>query len=208
MFGTGSPLTAIHPYGQQQAVKGYRSRQVAGVRGCRFDGPNSAADGGAVQKTLQELITARMRERGWSYADLARRSGDALTKGRWQQLGSGSRMSHFPEPDTVMLLVSALEFDVNTVVLACAASLRLPVSLRGPDLAQLLPAGTDRLTERMRDAILAIIRAAVAETLAETGELDGRIVPAQTRRSPRDGGVLEWSKSARNTTRRAGEDHA
>lgn len=203
-------MTAIHPYGQQQAVKGYRARQAAGVRGCAFDGPNSAADGDAVQNTLQELIQARMHERGWSYADLARRSGDALTKGRWQQLGSGSRMSRFPEPDTVMLMVSALEFDVNTVVLACAKSLHLPVSLRGPDLAQLLPAGTDRLTERMRDAILAIIRAAVAETLAqtsaETAELDGRIVPAQTRRSP--GGVLEWSKSARNATRRSGEDHA
>jgi len=36
-----------------------------------------------------QLVRARMAERGWSYSDLERRSGRALSRGRWQQMGSG-----------------------------------------------------------------------------------------------------------------------
>lgn len=117
--------------------------------------------------TLQQLIRTRMDERGWSYADLAHRAGDELTRSRWQQLGTGVRMRAFPEPHTIALIAHVLEVDVTTVVLACAEALGLDAHLRGPDLAQLLPAGTERLPERMRDAILAVIRAAVAQTFED-----------------------------------------
>ena len=57
--------------------------------------------GGGVQ-TLQALIRTRMDAKGWSYADLAHRSGDELTRGRWQQLGSGiRRLKAFPEPSSI-----------------------------------------------------------------------------------------------------------
>lgn len=153
--------------------------------------------------TLQALIRARMDERGWSYADLERRSDGALTKGRWQQLGSGTRMAQFPEPSNLQTMADVLEVEVTTVILCAAQTLGLDARRRGPDLAQLLPAGTDRLSERMRDAILTVIRAAVADTLTETDENDPAVLPGQT---------LEWRKtdapSRRNNPGRATDNRA
>lgn len=125
---------------------------------------DAAGDGGEVL-TLQALIRARMDERGWNYNDLERLSGGRRTRGRWQQLGSGTRLSKFPDPETLMIVADVLQVDVTAVVLSAACSVGLPVRARGPDLAQLLPAGTDRLSARMRDSLLTMIRAAVAETL-------------------------------------------
>lgn len=127
------------------------------------------ADGDLVL-TLQQLIRARMDERGWSYGELERRSGHQLTKGRWQQLGTGVRMAGFPEPATIALIADVLEVDVTTVLLAAAQTVGLDARRRGPDLAHLLPAGTDRLSPGMMHAILAVIRAAVAETLRDGDE--------------------------------------
>jgi hypothetical protein len=114
--------------------------------------------------TLDALIQARMEEHGWSYADLAHRTGDKLTRGRWQQLGTDTRMRDFPKPATIKFIARALEVDQTSVVLAAALSLGLDVDRRGSDFVHLLPSGTDRLSERMRDAIAGIIRAAVAES--------------------------------------------
>jgi hypothetical protein len=157
--------------------------------------------------TLQQLIRARMDERGWTYADLERRSEERLTKGRWQQLGSGARQKSFPEPASVRIMADVLEVDVTTVILSAAQSLGLDARRRGPDLAQLLPTGTDRLSERMRDAILTIIRAAVAETLSRADEDDEQV--------GRSGGgdlTLEWAKadapSRRNNVSTNVEDRA
>jgi hypothetical protein len=113
---------------------------------------------------INELIRARMDDRGWTYGQLEHRSKGKLTKGRWQQLGTQVRMKNFPEPDTIRVMARVLEFDEQTILLSVGASLGLEVSLRGPMLAQLIPAGTDQLSERFRDAFLAILRAAVAET--------------------------------------------
>lgn len=142
-------------------------------------------DDGDQVLTLQGLIRARMDERGWSYGELERRSDGALSKGRWQQLGTGVRMAAFPEPESLLLMSTVLEVDETTVVLCAAQSLGIDARRRGPDLAQLLPAGTDRLSERMRDAILTVIRAAVAETLAADGDDEG---------ARSEGSVLEWAK--------------
>jgi hypothetical protein len=129
-----------------------------------------------------------MDDRGWSYGQLEQRSKGKLTKGRWQQLGTQSRMSRFPEPDTLRLMARVLELDETTIVLSAAESLGLDVRRRGPMLAQLLPAGTDQLSERFRDAILALIRAAVAESWARDEE------PSQAGvASPNV--TLEWSKT-------------
>jgi transcriptional regulator with XRE-family HTH domain len=116
--------------------------------------------------TLQALIRARMDERGWSYADLARRSGDRLTRSRWQQIGTGVRVTNFPEPANLALMADVLEVDVTTVLLAAAQTLGLDARRRGTDFAQLLPAGTDRLPEKVQAAVLSMIRALVAEQLA------------------------------------------
>jgi hypothetical protein len=138
--------------------------------------------------SLHELIRACMKERQWSYSDLERASDRALTRGRWQQLGSGVPQRKFPDPASLTVISQVLEVDIRTVVLAAARSVGLDVRSRGTDLAHLLPALTERLSERMRDAILSLVRAAVAETRGGDGS---DIV----RSDALDGLRLEWLKS-------------
>jgi len=137
---------------------------------------------------LHDLIRAGMKERGWSYSDLERASGRALTRGRWQQLGSGVAQRKFPDPSSLSVISEVLEVDITTVVLAAARSVGLDVRTRGTDLAHLLPALTERLSERMRVAILTLVRAAVAETRHD----EGRDVTSEALQGLR----LEWPKSA------------
>ncbi|WP_433786758.1 hypothetical protein ACQPX6_08115 [Actinomycetospora sp. CA-101289] len=138
---------------------------------------------------LHDLIQARMQERGWSYSDLERAAGRALTRGRWQQLGSGAPLRKFPDPGSLTVISQVLEVDITTVVLAAAQSLGLDVRQQGADLSSLLPDRTERLSDRMREAILALVRAAVAETLAEDG-----LEPARS--DALRGLRLEWPKTA------------
>lgn len=127
-------------------------------------------DDGEPVVTLQDLIRARIDERGWTYADLARRSGDQLSRGRWQQISTGNRLRAFPEPASLEAIAAALEVDVTTVLLATARSVGLDARMSGPELAHLLPAGTDLISDQMRDAILTLIRAAVADALRHDRE--------------------------------------
>jgi hypothetical protein len=137
--------------------------------------------------TLHQLIRARMDVQGWSYSDLERQSDRALSRGRWQQLGSGVPQKKFPDPVSLLVIARVLEVDITTVVLAAARAVGLAVTSTGGDLARLLPPGTDRIPERMRDAILMVIRAAVAES---TDHEPGRF-PDRT-----GAPSLEWPKSA------------
>jgi hypothetical protein len=137
--------------------------------------------------TLQQLIRSRMDSQEWSYSDLERRSGQALSRGRWQQLGSGVQQKKFPDPASLLVIAQVIEIDITTVVLAAARAVGLDVTPTGGDLAHLLPAGTDRLSGRMREAILMVIRAGVAESSDEHGS------PNTERQS---GPLLEWPKSA------------
>ena len=138
---------------------------------------------------LHELIRARMRERAWSYTDLERASDSALTRGRWQQLGSGLQQRRFPDPETLTVISQVLEIDITTVVLATAQALGLDVHRQGPDFSRLLPQHTDRLSERMRDALLTVIRASVVDTSAH----DGADLPGP---EALEGMRLEWRKSS------------
>ncbi len=141
-----------------------------------------ASRAGEPPPTLHQLVRSRIRERGWSYTDLERRSGHALSRGRWQQLGSGAPQRKFPDPASLVAIAQVLEVDITTVVLASAQAVGLDARLPGGDLAHLLPPGTDQLSTRMRDAILALIRAAVAESGIEA-ESEG------------SGVTVEWPKA-------------
>lgn len=128
-----------------------------------------------------------MEAHGWSYSDLERRSEHSLSRGRWQQLGSGVPQKKFPDPASLLVIAHVLEVDITTVVLAAAQAVGLAVKPAGGDLAHLLPPGTDRLSERMRDAILMVIRAGVAGS----PEIQDTLGPDHV-----SGPVLEWPKSA------------
>lgn len=143
--------------------------------------------------TLQQLVQARVDERGWSDGQLAARSGFKLSRNRWQQMRTGVRMTAFPKPPSILLIAEVLECDVTTVLLAIAQTLRMPVRRRGPDLAYLLPAGVDRLPAPMTSAILGVIRAAVALTLAgeETDE-GGADKPSEGSHGGGTNLTLEW----------------
>lgn len=114
--------------------------------------------------TLADLITARKKERGWSYAQLAHRAGDVLSAQRWQQLGTGVRIKEFPEPATLAAMADALDIDVSVVVLAAAKSTGLDVRNDLSLLAQQLPASAARLEPDARNAIVALVRAITKET--------------------------------------------
>lgn len=154
------------------------------------DDPSSAADPSSANEPvlpLDALIRSRMRERGWSYSDLERASGRALTRGRWQQLGSGLPQRKFPDPGSLTVIAQVLEVDITSVVLAAARTLGLDVRRPGTGLSQLLPAEAAQLSARMRDAVLSLIRAAVSDARPDRGEPQ----PADGL----DGLRLEWSKS-------------
>ncbi len=150
--------------------------------------------------TLAQLIRARMAERGWSYSDLEQQSGQALSRGRWQQLGSGAEQRKFPDPASLTVIASVLQVNITTAVLAAARTLGLDTHNQGSDLANLLPAGTERLSEPIRDAILTLIRAAVSDVPAgdeAPGTTDG------------ENPALEWPKSdAPSHQRHNGPDDA
>ncbi len=110
-----------------------------------------------------------MHERQWSYSDLERASDRALTRGRWQQLGSGVPQRKFPDPGSLKVMAEVLEVEITVVVLAAARSLGLDVGRRGTHLAHRLPVQTDRISVGMRDAIVTLIRSAVAEATADQG---------------------------------------
>ena len=160
------------------------------------------ADGPSL--TLHQLIRSHMDARGWSYSDLERQSDGALSRGRWQQLGSGVEQKRFPDPSSLLVIARVLDVDITTVVLAAAQAVGLAVTPVGGDLGHLLPPGTERLSDRMRDAILMVIRAAVADSPDQRAERHVELG---------DQPSLEWPKSAapsrrhQNGPAQATDDH-
>lgn len=109
--------------------------------------------------TLEELISSRKSEYGWSYATLAERGGGVLSAQRWQQLGTGVRIKEFPEPSTLKAMAEALDVDISVVVLAAARSTGLDVKNDMSILAQQLPSSAADLEPDTRNAIVALVRA-------------------------------------------------
>lgn len=132
--------------------------------------------------TLADLISARKTERGWSYQQLADRAHGAVSRQRWQQLGTGVRIKEFPEPATIQAIADALEVDVTLVVLGVARSIGFAVRTQDSSLAAMLPPGADQLNDEQRDAVLAVVRAMAPRQL--TGAKDEDTSTQGTPRSP------------------------
>jgi transcriptional regulator with XRE-family HTH domain len=84
-----------------------------------------AADAGAaaarpVLNPLQRLIGQRLRERGWSYGEVARRGG--LPRSTVYTLATTRNLSRPPRPATIDALAVGLEVPVSAVRAAAAAS--------------------------------------------------------------------------------------
>ena len=116
--------------------------------------PLDAAAPGLDVNPLQELIRQRLRDRGWSYGDVARRGG--LPRSTVYTLATTRNLVRPPRPATIDALARGLEVPVSVVRAAAAAS----TGLHYYDQA---PAGQEQTGDPERDLLIASIDELTAE---------------------------------------------
>jgi transcriptional regulator with XRE-family HTH domain len=112
---------------------------------------------------LQRLILQRLRERGWSYGEVARRGG--LPRSTVYTLATTRNLTRPPRPATIDALAKGLEVPVSAVRAAAAESTGLHYYDEVPDeQAQLgdrdrdlLIASIDELTPEDRRHVAALV---------------------------------------------------
>lgn len=132
--------------------------------------------------TLAQLITDSKTDSGLSYDQLAARTDYVVTRQRFQQLGTSTRLKEFPEPATLAAVAEALKVDVALVVLATAKSIGLSVDTGSQsDLGRMLPAAARNLTRDQRNALLSLVRSIVTEPSGSGSS----VATANERKNPR-----------------------
>ena len=140
------------------------ARAAGGERNPPRDQPLSAA--AAVEQDinpLQRLIHQRLRERGWSYGEVARRGG--LPRSTVYTLATTRNLARPPRPATLDGLAKGLDLPVSAVRAAAAESTGLHYydevsSGRGPTgdpERELLIASIDELTPQDRRHVAALV---------------------------------------------------
>jgi transcriptional regulator with XRE-family HTH domain len=99
---------------------------------------------------LQRLILQRLRERGWSYGEVARRGG--LPRSTVYTLASTRNLARPPRPATIDALAKGLDVPVSAVRAAAAESTGLHYQER-----DLLIASIDELTPEDRRHVAALV---------------------------------------------------
>lgn len=127
---------------------------------------------------LGELIRRNKDDR--SYDQLAHDCGGAPTSQRIQQLATAKRIANFPDPSSLRGLARGLHVTEPAVVLAAAESVGLDAASALPSLVQVLPAGSEKLSDQEIVAVVAVIRAFVAAKRNEQ-QADLEEVPARTK---------------------------
>jgi transcriptional regulator with XRE-family HTH domain len=97
---------------------------------------------------LQRLILQRLRERGWSYGEVARRGG--LPRSTVYTLASTRNLARPPRPATIDALAKGIDVPVSAVRAAAAES----TGLHYYDDA---PAGLEQPADQERDLLIASI---------------------------------------------------
>jgi transcriptional regulator with XRE-family HTH domain len=110
--------------------------------------PTDAAAPGQAVNPLQGLILQRLRDRGWSYGDVARRGG--LPRSTIYTLATTRNLVRPPRPATIDALARGLDVPVSVVRAAAAAS----TGLHYYDQA---PAGQEHSGDPERDLLIASI---------------------------------------------------
>jgi transcriptional regulator with XRE-family HTH domain len=127
---------------------------VARATGDRRDSaperPNaaSAAAPGQAVNPLQRLIYQRLRERGWSYGEVARRGG--LPRSTVYTLATTRNLVRPPRPATIDALAKGLDVPVSAVRAAAAES-------TGLHYYDEVPAGPEPPADRERELLIASI---------------------------------------------------
>jgi transcriptional regulator with XRE-family HTH domain len=125
--------------------------------------PRPAAAPEPALNPLQRLIQQRLRERGWSYREVARRGG--LPHSTVHTLAATRNLARPPRPATIDALAKGLDVPVSAVRAAAAESTGLhyyeePASSRqDPDdqERELLIASIDELTPEDRRHVAALV---------------------------------------------------
>jgi transcriptional regulator with XRE-family HTH domain len=110
--------------------------------------PPAAAAPEPALNPLQRLIGQRLRERGWSYGEVARRGG--LPRSTVYTLATTRNLTRPPRPATIDALAVGLEVPVSAVRAAAAAS-------TGLHYYEGVPAGTEQPGDQERELLIASI---------------------------------------------------
>ena len=125
---------------------------------------------------LQRLIRQRLRERGWSYREVARRGG--LPHSTVHTLAATRNLARPPRPATIDALAKGLEVPVSAVRAAAAASTGLhyydqapagPGNPGDPE-RELLIASIDELTPEDRRHVAALVESLRNKAGPEPGD--------------------------------------
>jgi transcriptional regulator with XRE-family HTH domain len=128
------------------------------------DGPRTAAVASAHKTSpLQRLIRQRLRERGWSYGEVARRGG--LPRSTVYTLATTPNLARPPRPATIDALAEGLNVPVSAVRASAIESTGLyyyeqvPAGQQdqGDRERELLVAGIDELTPEDRRRVVALV---------------------------------------------------
>ncbi len=125
--------------------------------------PRTAAALEQAVNPLQRLIRQRLRERGWSYGDAARRGG--LPRSTVYTLATTRNLARPPRPATIDALAKGLDVPVSAVRAAAAESTGLhyydepPARRQDPGAREreLLIASIDELTPEDRRHVAALV---------------------------------------------------
>jgi transcriptional regulator with XRE-family HTH domain len=125
---------------------------------------------------LQRLIQERLRERGWSYGDAARRGG--LPRSTIYTLATTRNLARPPRPATIDALARGLDVPVSAVRAAAAESTGLhyydeaPAGPQAPGdrERELLIASIDELTPEDRRHVAALVESLRKRASPEPGD--------------------------------------
>ena len=137
--------------------------------------PRPAAPLEPALNPLQRLIQQRLRERGWSYREVARRGG--LPHSTVHTLAATRNLARPPRPATIDALAKGLDVPVSAVRAAAAASTGLHYYDEGPGEPEnpgdpereLLIASIDELTPEDRRHVAALVESLRNRTEREPG---------------------------------------
>jgi transcriptional regulator with XRE-family HTH domain len=104
---------------------------------------------------LQRLILQRLRERGWSYGEVARRGG--LPRSTVYTLAMTRNLARPPRPATIDALAKGLDVPVSAVRAAAAESTGLHYYDEVPAKGDKPPPQGERSSDRERDLLIASI---------------------------------------------------
>src|SRR5579859_1442293 len=110
--------------------------------------PGEGAATGHAENPLQRLIRERLRERGWSYGDVARRGG--LPRSTVYTLATTRNLVRPPRPATIDALARGLDVPVSAVRAVAAES-------TGLHYYDEVPAGREDRADRERELLIASI---------------------------------------------------